>query len=207
MRGLDGDEAPRQAAEAVRMTESRLPVSVVPLVLPVANQVVTAIHRHHPPIPAGFAWFCVGAVVAGDLCGVAIAGRPTNRNNDDGQTVEVLRVATDGTANVPSALLGSCARAARALGARRILTYTLDTESGSSLRGAGWTLEKVGIQSCWTTPTPGRIPGVHRAHSDTPKARWALDIKDPEPEFTNRWQEAASVELSGQGALDFGATL
>ncbi len=83
------------------------------------------------------------------MCGVAIAGRPTNRNNDDGQTVEVLRVATDGTPNAPSALLGACRQAAKAIGSARIITYTLDDETGSSLRGAGWTREADGISSWW----------------------------------------------------------
>jgi hypothetical protein len=176
-------------------------VSLVPLTLPTANAVVEAIHRHHPPIPGGFSWYCIGAVVDGDLRGVAIAGRPTNRNNDDGQTVEVLRVAADGTPNVPSALLGACARVARGMGAHRILTYTLDAESGSSLRGAGWTMEETGIQSWWTTPTAGRSPGVQRAHSDARKARWVLDIKDAEPPFTNRWEVESVSGVPGQMAL------
>ena len=121
-------------------------ISLVPLTLPRANDLVTTLHRHHAAIPGGFGWFCVGAVAQGLLVGCAIAGRPTNRNNDDGQTVEVLRVATDGTPNAPSALLGACCRAARAIGAARIITYTLDDESGASLRGAGWRREADGIE-------------------------------------------------------------
>ena len=85
----------------------RSKVATTPLTQPQANAAVAAWHRHHAPIPGGFAWFCVGAVVDGCLVGAAIAGRPTNRNNDDGGTVEVLRVATDGTANAPSSALGA----------------------------------------------------------------------------------------------------
>jgi non-canonical (house-cleaning) NTP pyrophosphatase len=146
-----------------------------------ANQLVGQLHRHHAPIPGGFAWWAVGAVVDGDLVGCAIAGRPTNRNNDDQQTVEVLRVATNGAPNAPSALLGACARAAKALGARRIITYTLDSESGVSLRGAGWVQEADGITSWWTHPGAdgnGRTPGVHRPHSDIQKVRWGLTFRD-----------------------------
>jgi hypothetical protein len=162
------------------MTQEK--VNVVPLTLPVANDLVTRLHRHHAAIPGGFGWFCVGAVVAGELVGCAIAGRPTNRNNDDGQTVEVLRVAADGTPNVPSALLGACARAARAVGAARIITYTLDSETGSSLLGAGWRLEADGIKSWWTHPGKdgkGRTPAVDRPHMDSAKVRWGLVFRAP----------------------------
>ena len=93
------------------MSVNREHVNVVPCTLPEANRIVGLLHRHHAPIPGGFGWWCVAAVVREQVVGVAIAGRPTNRNNDDGQTVEVLRVATDGTFNAPSALLGACARA------------------------------------------------------------------------------------------------
>lgn len=67
--------------------EGRAKVDVVPTTLPVANAMVSMWHRHHAPLPGGFAWFCVAAVVNGSVVGAAIAGRPTNRNNDDGQTV------------------------------------------------------------------------------------------------------------------------
>ena len=67
--------------------EGQHQVDVVPVTFPTANKAVAAWHRHHAPLPGGFAWFCVGAVADGRLVGVAIAGRPTNRNNDDKQTV------------------------------------------------------------------------------------------------------------------------
>lgn len=57
-------------------------IAIVPITVPKANQFVAAWHRHHAPLPGGFAWFCVAAVDTGRICGVAIAGRPTNRNND-----------------------------------------------------------------------------------------------------------------------------
>ena len=157
-------------------------VRVVPLTFPKANDLVTALHRHHAALPGGFAWFCVGAVADGALVGCAIAGRPTNRNNDDGQTVEVLRVATDGTPNAPSALLGACVRAARAIGAARIITYTLDSESGTSLRGAGWRREADGIESWWTHPGRdgnGRAAAVDRPHMAVKKVRWCVTLGDP----------------------------
>ena len=155
-------------------------VDIVPLTLPVANAAVDAWHRHHAALPGGFAWFCVGAVVNGKLVAVAIAGRPTNRNNDDGQTVEVLRVASDGTPNTCSAVMGAVGRAARAIGARRVITYTLETEPGSSLRGVGWVREADGITSWWTAGT-SRTVAVDREHMSVGKVRWALNIRDAVP--------------------------
>jgi len=47
-------------------------------------------------------------------------------------------VATDGTPNACSMLYAACWRAAKALGYRRLVTYTQDGETGASLRAAGW---------------------------------------------------------------------
>jgi len=159
------------------VSDKRARVDVVPVTLPVANRIVERIHRHHGKLPGGFAWFCVAAVVDGDVVGVAIAGRPTNRNNDDGQTVEVLRVATDGTPNACSALLGACARASRAIGCRRCITYTLTSESGASLRGAGWRLECSDTGKSWWTHAGTRCPARKREHMAQHKARWAVHFR------------------------------
>lgn len=129
-------------------------------------------------MPGGFAWWAIGAVTPdGDVVGVALAGRPTNRNNDDGQTVEVLRVATNGHPNACSLLYGSCARAAKAIGAWRIITYTLDDETGASLRGSGWTREKDGIGSWWWHEGV-RPSAVIRPHLKQKKVRWGLTFRD-----------------------------
>lgn len=158
--------------------EARQVVEIVPTTLPAANAFVEREHRHHAKIPGGFSWYCVAAVVDGTVRGVAIAGRPTNRNNDDGQTVEVLRVATDGTPNTPSALLGACARAAKAIGASRVITYTLDSEGGASLRGAGWACDRTGIRSFWHTGS-SRTRAVARPHMNQTKCRWGVAFREP----------------------------
>lgn len=157
-------------------------IKVVPLTLPVANAFISAHHRHHAALPGGFAWWAVGAVADGRLVGVATAGRPTNRNNDDGQTVEVQRVATDGTPNACSALYGACQRAARGIGAARIITYTLDSETGASLRAVGWQREADGIRSWWTHQggvAKGRSPAVDRPHMSVGKVRWVCHFRAP----------------------------
>lgn len=183
------------------MSDGTADVVIVPLTLPTANEMVRRLHRHHAPIPGGFGWFCVGAVAEGELVGAAIAGRPTNRNNDDGLTVEVLRVATDGFPNSASALLGACARAAKAIGARRVITYTLDSESGASLRAVGWVRESDGIQSWWTAGT-SRTVAVDRPHMAETKVRWAKH-------FTTRdapWTLPDAVEPTDQLDMFSGAS-
>ena len=162
------------------MSKPRL--DLVPLTLPAANAFIDLHHRHHAALPGGFAWWAVGAVADGLLVGVALAGRPTNRNNDDGQTVEVQRVATDGAPNACSALYGACQRAAKAIGAARIITYTLDSETGASLRGVGWVREVEGITSWWTHRggvEKGRTPAVDRPHMREGKVRWACHFREP----------------------------
>ena len=59
---------------------------------------------------------------------------PVSRYLDDGHTLEVNRLCTDGTKNACSFLYAAAWRAARAMGYRKIVTYILDTESGASLR-------------------------------------------------------------------------
>ena len=147
-----------------------------PLTVPKANESIERLHRHHGPIPPGFAWFCCGAFDGERCVGVAIAGRPTNRNNDDGMTVEVLRVATDGTKNASSMLLAACAKAAEAIGARRCITYTLESEGGSSLRASGWIREADGIRSWWSNAGT-RTPAISREHMKHNKVRWARHFK------------------------------
>ena len=93
-------------------------------------------HRHHDP-PRG--WLFGVAVNDGQqVVGVLVVGRPVARGNQDGYTAEVTRCCTDGTPHVPSMLYGAAWRAAKALGYRRLITYTLVTEPGTSLRAAGW---------------------------------------------------------------------
>lgn len=109
---------------------------VKPITLRAANAFVELHHRHHKP--ARGCVFCVSVWSEGGLCGVAIAGRPKARMLQDGLTMEVTRVCTDGTRNACSKLLSVVAKAARQLGYGRIVTYTLPDEGGASLKAAGW---------------------------------------------------------------------
>ena len=150
--------------------DSRPRLTICPVDLTEANEFVRQHHRHHQPVPGHK--FSLGVVdESGVIRGVAIVGRPVARRVDDGLTLEVNRVATDGCPNACSALYGACRRAAFALGYRRLVTYTLANESGASLRGAGWRL----IGEATTRPGQGwSVPSRPRIdrHPLQRKLRW-----------------------------------
>lgn len=103
-----------------------------------ANEFVSQHHRHHQPVRGHL--FSIGAVHDDKIVGVVIVGRPVARMRDDGITAEVTRLCTDGTRNACSFLYGRAARAAFALGYKRIGTYILANEPGTSCIAAGWRL-------------------------------------------------------------------
>lgn len=148
-------------------------LEIVPCSIQDAKAIVRRWHRHHTPPASGL--FALGVVdEAGALHGIAIVGRPVARKADDGWTCEVVRVATDGTANACSALYGAAWRAAKALGWRRMITYTLPAEGGASLRGAGWRNEgHAGGGDGWLHhPRPGKC-----LHPIDVKTRWEIGEK------------------------------
>ena len=111
-------------------------LAIVPTTLREANAFVAQHHRHHGPARG---CICALAVARGDsVCGVAIVGRPVSRMLQDGWTAEVTRLCTDGTKHAGSKLYGAAWRVVQQLGYRRLVTYTLASEDGASLRGAGW---------------------------------------------------------------------
>ena len=111
-------------------------LSLVPVSLKDANAFVAEHHRHHKPTRGHK--FSIGCAAEERLVGVAIVGRPVSRYLDDGLTLEVNRLCTTGEQNACSMLYGAAARAAKAMGYHKIITYTLDSEPGTSLRAAGW---------------------------------------------------------------------
>lgn len=136
--------------------DDRSKLQVVPMDLASAQEFVRRHHRHHKP-SVGHK-FSLGVVdESGELRGVAMVGRPVARAADDGWTLEVNRVATDGCPNACSALYAAAWRAARALGFRKVVTYTLPTESGASLRGAGWRLVGQTPGRSWSRPSRPRV--------------------------------------------------
>lgn len=112
-------------------------------------------HRHHRA-PVG-SLFQIGINDDGRICGVVVVGRPVSRNLDNGWTAEVTRCCTDGTPNAASMLYGAAQRACRAMGYRRLVTYTLKSEPGTSLKAAGWTVLYTTPGKSWNTPGRPRI--------------------------------------------------
>lgn len=127
-----------------------------PIGLAEANAFVEGLHRHHPPVVGHK--FSIGALAGDDLVGVVIVGRPVSRHRDDGQTLEVTRLCTNGHRNACSFLYGRAAKAAFALGYGRIGTYTLPDEGGSSLRASGWKLLGSAGGGEWSSPSRPRDP-------------------------------------------------
>lgn len=111
-------------------------LEIRPITLRAANAYVGQMHRHN--IPVAGCKFAVSVVEGERLCGVAVAGRPVARKLDDGLTLEIIRVCTDGTHNACSILYGACSRCAKEMGYKRVVTYTLVSEPGSSLKAAGF---------------------------------------------------------------------
>ncbi len=150
---------------AAQLTEG---LCLAPLSLHAAFDFITRHHRHHAP-PQGAKW-AVGATLAGHLVGVATIGRPVSRQLDDGFTAEVTRVATDGTRNACSFLLGAAWRASKAVGYRRLVTYTLATEQGASLRASGWRAVHETRGGSWSAPSRPRLD----KHPLCRKVRWEV---------------------------------
>jgi hypothetical protein len=156
---------------------------VVPCTLTDANRYVAQYHRHCEPV-TGSQYALAVTDANGFVRGVVILGRPIARAFDVGKTgemkrrvIEVRRLATDGTPNIPSLLYGAARRLAKEAGYERILTYTLQTESGASLRAAGWQLVAEAGGKQWNGSRARRIKAIH----DAPKYRWECTLNEPFP--------------------------
>lgn len=126
---------------------------IIPISLKQANDFVNLHHRHHKQVQGHK--FSIGLCNENKLVGVAICGRPVARFLDNGLTLEVTRLCTDGTPNACSKLYAQCARIAKEMGYEKIITYIMETENGASLKASNWILED---KSCGGKPWnhPGR---------------------------------------------------
>jgi hypothetical protein len=117
-------------------------LTLVPMSLAKANDFVSLLHRHNGRTARNGGKFAIGVLHGTKLVGVSIVGNPISATLMDGFTAEVLRVCTrvEAPKGCCSMLYAACWRAWRAMGGRKLVTYTLESESGASLRGAGWKL-------------------------------------------------------------------
>ena len=111
-------------------------LDICPISLSEANAFVKRHHRHHKPVVGHK--FSIGCTDGEKIVGVAIVGRPVSRYLDNGLTLEVTRMCTDGTKNACSMLYSAAWRAAKSMGYKKLITYILNTEKGTSLKAAGW---------------------------------------------------------------------
>ncbi len=126
----------------------------VPLERKEANEFVDNLHRHHSHAVGDK--YRIGCSLDGKLVGVVQVGRPVARNLDDGKTLEVIRLCTDGTKDACSFLYSRAARVAKELGYKRIITYILESEPGTSLLASGWKQTGVTSGGEWTRPSRPR---------------------------------------------------
>ncbi len=130
-------------------------LNIVPIDFSEANEFVRLHHRHHRPCVGHK--FSIGVTDGDKIRGVAIVGRPVARMLQDGWTLEVNRCCTDGAKNACSMLYAACWRVTRALGYRKLITYTLPEEGGASLRASGWKLIGKRGGGSWNVPSRPRV--------------------------------------------------
>lgn len=157
----------------------------VPIELKDAQTYINQYHRHHQA--AHRDKFRIAAEKNGKIVGVVQVGRPICRVLDDGYTLEVLRLCTNGEKDVCSFLYGKAARISKELGYRKIITYILETETGTSLRASGWKCEETNVGgSDWDTPSRRReviphqlsfFPEKNKYPINVKKQRWSKEMK------------------------------
>lgn len=147
-------------------------MELVPLEREECAKFVDRLHRHHESVMRDR--YRIGAEVNGKLVGVVQVGNPVARALCDGKTLEVVRLCTDGTKNACSFLYSAAARVAKNLGYFKIITYILDTESGDSLRAAGWHKEADIKGHTWDTPSRRRNTTAPTCN----KQRWCRILKE-----------------------------
>lgn len=146
-------------------------LKIVPMELKDLNVLVAALHRHHKPVQGHR--FSIGVEHEGKIVGGCSVGRPTARMTCQRSVVEVTRLVTDGTKNACSMLYAAAARVAKDLGYRRIQTFVLASEPGTSLRAAGWTFDGESTGGDWTRVSK---PNRRQDQPQCPKHRYVKEL-------------------------------
>lgn len=121
--------------------------------------------------------FCLGLMNANKLCGVAICGRPVSRHLDNGFTLEINRLCTDGTKNACSMLYGACCRVAKAMGYKKVITYILESENGASLKASNFICEGQAGGTHWTGIRQKRqMSLIENKTPEEMKVRWSKEL-------------------------------
>lgn len=123
-------------------------LKIRPCTFKFASDYINENHRHHSATIG--CKFAISVYDGEKPVGVAVAGRPVSRHLDDGLTLEINRVCTDGTRNACSILYGACTRIARDMGYHKVITYILASEDGASVKAANFVCEGEAGGTHWT---------------------------------------------------------
>ena len=135
-------------------------LALTPITFPEANEFVRKFHRNHKPVIGHK--YSIAASIGDNVIGVVMIGRPVSRHLDNGWTLEVTRCCTDGTKNACSFLYSAAWRAARAMGYKKLITYTLKDEGGASLRASNWKCLGEAGGGNWNVKSRPRIDSDHQ---------------------------------------------
>lgn len=139
-----------------------------------ACEFISLHHSHHLPPQV---WkFGIAVNDGEEVVGVITVGRPVARHPDDGWTLEVTRCCTDGVRNAASKLYGAARKATFALGYKKLITYTLDSEQGTSLKAAGYKLLGKAGGGTWSRKDRPRID----THPTGQKNIWSTGPEEEE---------------------------
>ena len=152
---------------------------IVPLTLHDADEFIRAWHRDHKYHPISrFHRFSIGLTADEKLIGAVIVGFPMARHTDRHQVAEVNRLATGGSKNACSQLLGNASQAVKAMGFARLVMFVEPTErtAPSFLKAAGFRFDGETSGARWDRgrTTDSRI---RRPSPDNSKHRWVIDYK------------------------------
>jgi hypothetical protein len=134
-------------------------------------------HHEHNKAPLGWR-FGAGIWNGAQLIGVVMVGRPVARMIDASQVVEVNRlclrrdVPRELRWNACSQAYGWAAREAKRRGFSKIITYTLESELGTSLKAAGWQVDGRTKGGSWHRPGRARADRAPTCR----KVRWARHL-------------------------------
>ena len=109
---------------------------IIPVTFKFAKAFIADYHQPNPNVVR--CKFAIGCQGDQGILGVAVCGRPVSRYLDDGETLEINRVCTNGARNACSMLYGACCRIAKEMGYRKIITYTLQSEDGASVKASNY---------------------------------------------------------------------
>lgn len=155
---------------------------IVPITLKPANRFVEKWHRHSSATNNDGGKFAIALEHDGEIVGVAIVGRPTARMIQHGGQEfpgELLRLCTTPAApkGSESKLYARARRIWQLMGGTHFHTYTLQKESGASLRGAGPKNFAPAAKIAGAQWDRGSRPRGHKAIFDEPKYRWSEELE------------------------------